>query len=191
MIPGGYGPWFCGFLVNTGKEPKKHTHVVAHSMPHLIVDALNRTSQDHCWILVLKIGPFVHWKDSVAFLQAWLLRTRGKINRIERGIELYREYHKRYALHLWGQTRHRDDAVNYWRAQVPLIGPVDSNNMHQSMAPEAPKGTERDKRVLYRQWLEDKRDFVSGETLISDLRTFQRSFVLNGSDFLFGWFTVF
>lgn len=200
VAPGGYGPWFCGFLVNTGNEPKKHTHVVVHAMPHLIADALNRPqgvaagTEQSCWILVLKIGPFVHWKDGVAFLQLWLRQTRGKIHRIERGIELFCQYRERYSLYLWSQTRHRDAAVAHWQNLTPWISSAPSPlGQEQGILPDlatAAKPT-NDKRQLYQQWLERKRDFVQGSMLIGDLRTFQKTFVLNGSDFLLGWLTGF
>lgn len=194
VAPGGYGPWFCGFLVNTGKDPKKHTHVVAHTMPHLIVDALNQTAANQgtndgaCWILVLKIGPFIHWKDSVAFLQHWLTRTRGIVHRIERGIELYCQYREQYALYLWSQTRNRDDAIAYWRALTPwcpaplVAEPLLEGTGATASATAVPAP---DKQMLFRQWLETRRDFVHATTSIEDLRTFQKGFVLNNGGFLF------
>lgn len=139
--PGGYGPWFCAFVVNTAPRPKKHTHIVAHAMPHLVVDALNRTAaaalapasssssskkraravlvaedaQD-CWILIFKIGPFQYWTDSVAFLNQWLCKTRGKIHRIERGLQLFGAHREQLGLCLWTQTRSRDEALAHYRA---------------------------------------------------------------------------
>lgn len=192
MTPGGYGPWFCGFLVNTGKDPKKHTHVVAHTMPHLIVDALNQAANqglgsgsNGCWILVLKIGPFVHWKDSVAFLQHWLTRTRGIVHRMERGIELYCQYREQYALHLWSQTRHRDDAIAHWRTLTPWC-PAPHTNAHEDGSPAAATLVRApDKQLLFREWLQTKRDFIHASTPIADLRTFQKGFVLNDGSFLF------
>lgn len=152
--PGGYGPWFCAFVVNTAHKPKKHTHVVAHSMPHLVVDALNRTtaaapattttvggtskkrdrkeeddnddaSSENCWIIVFKIGPFERWADSVAFLAQWLSRTRGKIHRIERGLQLFSAYREQFNLCLWTQTRQKEEALAHFRAKQPWMGASD------------------------------------------------------------------
>lgn len=117
--PGGYGPWFCAFLVNTAPHPKKHTHLVSHAMPHLFADALNRNSGEgsqDCWIILLKIGPFNHWLDSVAFLNQWLCKTRGIVHRIERGLKLFSTHRERYGLCLWTQMRTRDDVVNQFRS---------------------------------------------------------------------------
>jgi hypothetical protein len=133
--PGGFGPWFCAFIVNTATHPKKYTHVVAHTLPHLVVDALNRTAaaaapemvpgkekkrlrednnDNDCWIMVFKIGPFSHWADSVAFLNQWICKTRGKHHRMERGLELFSMYREQFHLCLWTQTRKRDEALDYY-----------------------------------------------------------------------------
>lgn len=147
--PGGYGPWFCAFVVNTAHKPKKHTHVVAHSMPHLVVDALNRTtatpattvaakkrerdeedndaSSENCWIIVFKIGPFERWADSVAFLAQWLSRTRGKIHRIERGLQLFSAYREQFNLCLWTQTRQKEEALAHFHAKQPWMGASDGS----------------------------------------------------------------
>lgn len=141
--PGGFGPWFCAFIVNTAARPKKYTHVVAHTLPHLVVDALNRTAaaaappemvpgkekkrlrednnNNDCWIMVFKIGPFSHWADSVAFLNQWICKTRGKHHRMERGLELFSMYREQFHLCLWTQTRKRDEALDYYWDHQPVI----------------------------------------------------------------------
>lgn len=165
--------------------------MVAHTLPHLVVDALNQSTgevdkNNGCWILILKIGPFTHWKDSVAFLQHWLTRTRGIVHRIERGIDLYCQYREQYALNLWSQTRHRDDAIAYWHNltpwySAPLVEPLEEGSGATSTSAVQPP----DKKILFRQWLETKRDFVHATTTIEDLLTFHKKVVLNKGDFLF------
>lgn len=189
--PGGYGPWFCAFVVNTGKDPKKHTHVVSHSMPHLVVDALNRAGG--CWIILLKIGPFNVWRESLAFLQAWLYQTRGKIHRIERGYELYKHYAERYCLYLWSQTRTRDDAIAYWQQlPPPPPPPLPSSNGAAATATTAtvtmptPPSHELPLR-RYTEWLTSQ---TNSPKTIDQLRILQKQLLLNGSNFLLGWFQL-
>jgi hypothetical protein len=44
ITPGGLGPWFCSLFFNTStsEKCKKQTHIVAHTYPHLVLDAMNR-----------------------------------------------------------------------------------------------------------------------------------------------------
>ena len=127
--PGGAGPWYCSLLFNTSERCKKQTHLIAHTMPHLTLDALNRVgskrraldeeeeddeeddrnAKKH-WIMMLKIGPFESWNDSLAFLNLWLLRTRGKTRRLEKGFELYNTYRDLHKLHIWVQSLPLDEA---------------------------------------------------------------------------------
>ncbi len=110
-IPGGTGPWFCCLLSNTAKNSKKKTHLIAHTLPHLALDVLNRDEAPLpcCWTMLLKVGPFQQWAASVRFLNLWS-PTRGKKKRFERGLELYMCYRAAYSLHLWTQ-----------KEDVPLI----------------------------------------------------------------------
>lgn len=192
--PGGYGPWFCAFVVNTGKDPKKHTHVVSHSMPHLVVDALNRAGG--CWIILLKIGPFNVWRESLAFLQAWLYQTRGKIHRIERGYELYKHYAERYCLHLWSQTRTRDDAIAYWQQLPPPTMAPSSAIAAAAMAPSTTTTTMTTQTSScemtlrrYTEWLTSQTAANNPKT-IDQLRILQKQLLLNGSNFLLGWLNL-
>jgi hypothetical protein len=95
-VPGGPGPWFCTLLFNTGK---KKTHLIAHTLPHLALDALNREGGG--WIIILKVGPFEHWTASVSFLALWTSHVNG---RLERGLELYMSYRTVYNLQLWARS---------------------------------------------------------------------------------------
>jgi hypothetical protein len=165
--PGGFGPWFCAFMVNTGEKPKKFTHVAAHTMPHLLVDALNRTGEttngaksrkrtreQDCWIMVFKIGPFNYWQDSVDFLNQWLCKTRGKIHRMERGLELFSMYRQRFHLCLWTQPRKRDDALHYfWNNQLVVTVPFPS--VAAAAATATTESKENDKRESFKAWLEE------------------------------------
>lgn len=185
--PGGFGPWFCAFIVNTARSPKKYTHVVAHTMPHLVVDALNRASSsssssladattrkrlrnndndDDCWIMVFKIGPFTHWLDSVTFLNQWLCKTRGKTHRMERGLELFTLYREKYHLCLWTQTRKRHEALDYFWTQQPLV------IMPSPLSPAAPttaaavSDNQQQQQEEFKKWLEETRNlFVSREQM--------------------------
>jgi hypothetical protein len=116
MIPGGPGPWFCCLLFNTSTTKcKKQTHLIAHTLPHLAVDVLNKASplqeKSDCWVAILKIGPFEKWCDCVSFLQLWTNHTRGKLRRLERGMELFYAYHQQYQLRAWLQSKTRDETV--------------------------------------------------------------------------------
>jgi hypothetical protein len=106
MVPGGQGPWFCGLIFNTSDSCKKQTHLTAHTLPHLAVDSLNKKHQkskdrDHCWVMIMKIGPFERWSCALAFLHLWTDKSRGKFRRIERGLELFSTYQRDYNLKMW------------------------------------------------------------------------------------------
>lgn len=185
--PGGFGPWFCAFIVNTARSPKKYTHVVAHTMPHLVVDALNRAASsssstltdtkkrlrnndnDDCWIMVFKIGPFTHWLDSVTFLNQWLCKTRGKTHRMERGLELFTLYREKYHLCLWTQTRKRHDALDYFWTQQPMVimPPPVSPSLSSSPTPTAAAASDNQQQLEeFKKWLEETRNlFVSREQM--------------------------
>ncbi len=90
----GYGPWFCALLYNTHNQ----TRVLAHTTPHLEVDALNASSTAP-WAVVLKVGPFESWATAADFLQQWT-PTRT----VERGMQLFACYHIIHNLHLWAST---------------------------------------------------------------------------------------
>ena len=107
MTPGGLGPWFCALFFNTSTESKKQTHLIAHTLPHLACDMLNRpgTTSKDCWVIMLKIGPFDDWNVALGFLEQWMSRKRGKQRRLERGLELFALYRHAYNLVLWSQTR--------------------------------------------------------------------------------------
>lgn len=154
--PGGYGPWFCAFIVNTATRPKKYTHIVAHTLPHLVVDALNKGASDEdCWIMLFKIGPFTHWTDSIAFLNQWLNQTRGKTRRMERGLELFAQYRDQFRLCLWSQTRPRDEALRYFhneQSNLIIPPPVVATTAPQPAFTTALSGEQQ-----YREWLEETR----------------------------------
>jgi len=121
--PGGLGPWFCTLYFNASqsKKCKKQTFIIACSMPHLALDALNvgsaelrasRQADGECWVMILKIGPFERWNDAQRFMAAWTAQTRGKGRRIDRGMELFHSYRERYKLQAWGQFRTRNECVD-------------------------------------------------------------------------------
>lgn len=105
---GGMGPWFCALLFNTSEECKKQTHLLAHTLPHLAPDVLNKSESDDCWVTIIKVGPFEVWDECVAYLNLWTLRTRGRLRRLERGIEIFRKYAKPLGLTFWYQNETRE-----------------------------------------------------------------------------------
>jgi hypothetical protein len=108
---GGMGPWFVALLFNTSDECKKQTHLLAHTMPHLASDVLNKTDSDDCWIIIIKVGPFEIWDDCVAYLNLWTSRTRGRLRRLERGVEIFRMYANKLGLTFWYQTQSKEHAL--------------------------------------------------------------------------------
>jgi hypothetical protein len=128
MIPGGLGPWFCSLLFNTSEKCKKQTHLVAHTFPHLALDALNKkatttttTAIENCWVMMIKIGPFERWEECVSFLNLWTTKTRGKTRRLERGVELFKIYHARYALKMWVQTKTKQQVVEEYASTTQTL----------------------------------------------------------------------
>lgn len=137
MTPGSLGPWFCALFFNTSAESKKKTHLVAHTLPHVACDALNRsgvTSGDR-WIMILKVGPFAEWNAALAFLEQWMSRKRGKQRRLERGIELYAAYRERYGLVLWGQ---RQDVAEQGVEPMDMEDEGDEDEEEQQAASSGP-----------------------------------------------------
>jgi hypothetical protein len=155
-------------------RPKKYTHVVAHTLPHLVVDVLNRnesstsnkkrSGSDDCWIMVFKIGPFTHWLDSVAFLNQWLCKTRGKTHRMERGLELFAAHREQFNLRLWTQTRKRDEALDYfWNHQPVAVLPTTAA---AAAAVELVKEREQEqeeekKEAAFSAWLQETRNLFT------------------------------
>jgi hypothetical protein len=124
------GPWFCSLFFNTANKCKKKTHLEAHTYPHLAADALNKTlfntngkrikeKEDgyHCWIIVLKVGPFNRLHHAQNFLRLWSHKTRGKCIRVSRGVDLFKQYQVEYNLKLWVQRSTQDQAVNSFFSQ--------------------------------------------------------------------------
>jgi hypothetical protein len=134
----GAGPWFCSLLFNTSVKCKKQTHLVAHTAPHLAVDALNRSRKrprkstgdevaNDFWVMICKVGPFDVWADAMTYLDMWTTKTRGKNKRWERGLELFEMYGKAHNLHLWVQSvpLHQQETapppIGTGRVVIPLL----------------------------------------------------------------------
>lgn len=124
------GPWFCSLLFNTSTKCKKQTHLVAHTYPHLTVDALNkntstnkrkRKDDEDCWVIIIKVGPFCEWDHATTYLNLWMLHTRGKACRLERGLMLYQEYKEQYGLKMWTQTANRSQLVATFFAEDAAV----------------------------------------------------------------------
>lgn len=117
MVPsGGLGPWFCALLVKTlqDRRSKRQSKLVLHTLPHMVADWLNSEvsdaarSEGECWVELLRVGPFRRWSEAVQFYSLWCSSARGKMRRVDRGLQLYRQYGQHYQLRAWGQTRDRD-----------------------------------------------------------------------------------
>lgn len=114
QTPGGLGPWFVCLFFNTSTKCKKQTHILSHTLPHLYLDLLNRSYQpgsENFWVLMMKVGPFEWWDDSLSFLQLWTDKTRGRERRVERGFELFYAYQSHWNLTLWLQPRGKDEVI--------------------------------------------------------------------------------
>ena len=114
--PGGPGPWFCALLFNIlfnpSQKSKKQTHLIAHTLPHLAVDILNRNAKDDtCWVMMNKVGPFSDWGECVAYLNMWTTKTRGQKRRLDRGFELFVEFYALLGLHFWCQYEEKESVI--------------------------------------------------------------------------------
>lgn len=107
--PGGCGPWFVALLFNTSTECKKQTHLICHTYPHLAIDVLNKTTGQ--WVIILKVGPFCDWKCGLAYLEEWTIHTRGRVHRLDRGIELYVKYKDILQLSMWALYKTREECL--------------------------------------------------------------------------------
>lgn len=153
---GGLGPWYVSLLFNTSEKCKKKTHLIAHTLPHLAVDFLNKPpatlaaaarkrerkqedeeeddgggDENACWVMMLKVGPFDSWLNSVAFWHLWTCQTRGKTHRLERGIELYHAYGKQYGLRAWAQTNGKEHVLTEFFRPQPVSNHVPFLLPHQ------------------------------------------------------------
>jgi hypothetical protein len=108
--PGGLGPWFSSFFLNV-KQQK--THLTSHTAPHLLLDVLNKNEGVCVWVLMLKIGPFESWEDSVSFWSLWKKKCSSSTSVVvmETGIELFYQYATRYNLTCWAQALPLDEKV--------------------------------------------------------------------------------
>lgn len=104
--PGGQGPWFCALLFNTSRTSKKQTHLLAHTLPHLAADVLNKGSGR--WVIMQKVGPFEEWTTCVAYLNEWMQMTRGRQKRLEKGMELFKRMQRSLSITMWVQTKPRE-----------------------------------------------------------------------------------
>ena len=137
ILCGGLGPWFCSLIFNASQRSKKQTHLIAHTLPHLAVDILNKPASDdkkrsreeeeECWVMILKIGPFEQWQNAMAFLNLWTSKTRGKMRRLERGFELFNDYKDSYGLKLWAQQVDRETSLRNFYHPVGGSGGTTSN----------------------------------------------------------------
>jgi hypothetical protein len=122
-MSGFLGPWFCSLFFNTSSTCKKQTHVEAHTYPHFVVDALNKTIQrdqkTDCWVIMLKVGPFDEWSVAEGFRDLWVAHTRGKQCRLERGVLLYHTYCLQYSLRLWVQSTARESMIELFFTERP------------------------------------------------------------------------
>lgn len=117
--PNGLGPWFCSLIFNTSqlKNYKTQTHLAVHTFPHLYVDWLNsrlleaHRSEGICWVMVMKIGPFKKWNEACQFFNSWSCKTRGKLRRLERGVELFEQFQEQFQLKMWAEYNHQAECI--------------------------------------------------------------------------------
>ena len=108
--PGGPGPWFVALLFNTNGKDKKQSEIVSHTYPHFMVDFLNKNTDTNTpWILLMKIGPFQDWQESLSFLNSWSYKTKNKTARIEKGIQLWQEHQDKMTL--WIEPRQKSQLI--------------------------------------------------------------------------------
>lgn len=124
--PNGLGPWFCALLFNTSllDKCKTQTHLAVHTFPHLYADWLNskmNAKDGNCWVVVLKIGPFKKWVDARNFHASWSIKTRGKIRRLERGLELLEQFQEPLQLQAWGEFSIRDQCLERFASDRRII----------------------------------------------------------------------
>lgn len=121
MVPGGLGPWFVSLLFNTSEGPKKQTHLCVHTYPHHFENVMNRTksskgkraddSNISQWVTMMIVGPFDNWHDATAFHSLWSIKTRGKVRRLQRGLDLLDAYCDKYNLTMWAQDKTREQLI--------------------------------------------------------------------------------
>lgn len=117
---GGLGPWFCALYFNLAdsKGTKKQTDLRVHTYPLLFERVMNGPKASSVggkgWVIIMMVGHFERWQDAVAYHTLWASQTRGKFRRIQRGLDLFNAYHKKYNLRLWAQPLTRTKAIQAW-----------------------------------------------------------------------------
>jgi hypothetical protein len=75
-----------------------------------MVDFLNKNTDTNTpWILLMKIGPFQDWQESLSFLNSWSHKTKNKTARIEKGIQLWQE--RQDEMTLWIEPRQKSQLI--------------------------------------------------------------------------------
>ena len=116
------GPWWCQFLVNTSDIPKKQTHLCSHTYPHHYESVMNKIlatssekkgASENGWVTMQIVGPFNKWVDALRFQILWSDHTRGKIRRVERGVDLLSAYYQEHNLYMEAQHMYRSDILKH------------------------------------------------------------------------------
>ena len=175
--PGGNGPWYVALLFNTAQSSKKHTHLIAHSMPELAVDSLNIVSEkgnalnDDCWVMMMKVGPFERWADATRYYNEWNHPTRGRLNRLRRGVDLYRLHYQSMGLTMWAQNKNRVEIIEANKQTKPSsTEPLNRRRGRASQADVSARKTELLDRALVGYY----KDGMSVGTTIGMLRTINK-----------------
>lgn len=149
--PGGMGPWFVVLACNTSLSStcKKHTHLMAHTMPHLAIDCLKRGSASEFWVILHKVGPFEDWKQCVSYLQQWNAQTRGRLRRIERGWLLYQQHKDELGLSMWSQTLPLDSQLKKLQSLPRPVNPKWDIRLRTDKAAVKKRTTIRETRNLF------------------------------------------
>lgn len=117
---GGLGPWFCALYFNLADGPKKQTDLRVHTYPLLFERLMNGPRSTSMggqgWVIIMMVGYFEKWADALAFHTLWSKQTRGKVRRIQRGLDLFNNYTSKYSLKLWAQPLTRKEALEAWRS---------------------------------------------------------------------------
>lgn len=108
---------YIGLFFNLS-ENKTQTELRVHGSLHWMPLVRNLLDDRDQWVTVMVVGPFLKWREALAFFHLWTRQTRGKARRLRRGITLFNYYRSRgYDLYMWAQ-RTTLDAL---RAQIQSL----------------------------------------------------------------------
>jgi hypothetical protein len=87
------------------KGSKRKSAIVVHTYAHRLAAVRNALNASDNWVTIQVVGPFLVYRQAVAFFSLWNKKVRSRASKIQRGFDLLGKYHEKYNLKMWCQLR--------------------------------------------------------------------------------------